>query len=138
VPAERPVTTPPVTVATAVVPLFQTPPEVAFVSVTVLPTHTVGLVGKIAPGAVFTVTTLVTKQLPIAYVIVAVPTAMPVTIPPVVTETIVGALLLQVPPGVASESVALPPRQSVTTVGAIAAGAGLIVTIRVEVQEPIE
>lgn len=58
-----PVTTPvPDTSATAGDPLLQMPPDVASVSVIVLPTHTVGLTGEMPPGAVFTVTTVVAEH----------------------------------------------------------------------------
>jgi hypothetical protein len=90
-----------------------------------------------APGAVFTVTIVVAEQLPIVYDIVAVPTALPVTVPPVVTDTIPDALLLQEPPEVASVSVALPPRQSVTAPGVMAAGPESTVNVSRAIQVPI-
>ncbi len=134
VPVVTPVTTPPETVATAGLPLLQTPPEVTSDKVTELPVHTVGLAGRIVPGALFTVATVVTEQPAIVYEIVAVPTVLPVTTPPDVTEAMPEALLLHAPPAVASVSVAAPPKQIVTGVGVTAAGVGLTVTVTKEEQ----
>lgn len=133
-PAVNPDTIPPETVATAGVLLLHMPPEVASDRVTVPPVHTVGLAGSIAPGAVLIVATVLAEQPEIVYLIVAVPTALPVTMPPAETEAIPEALLLQAPPGVASVKAAVPPKHTVTGVGVIAAGVALTVTVVKEEQ----
>ena len=63
-PTEVPVTTPPETVATLVVPVDHAPPEVASVNVTLPPTHTVADAGEMAAGPALTVMTFVAVQLP--------------------------------------------------------------------------
>ena len=134
VPAVTPDTIPPETVAIAGVLLLHMPPEVASDSVTVPPVHTVGLAGSIDPGAVFTVATVLAEQPAIVYLIVAVPTVLPVTTPPAETEAMPEALLLHAPLAVASVNVAVPPKHTVTGVGVIAAGVGLTVTVVKEEQ----
>ena len=65
-PAATPVTTPPpVTVAVPGAPLLQVPPGVISARVVVAPTHTeTGPAGVIVAGLAFTVTYVVTKQVP--------------------------------------------------------------------------
>ena len=68
---------------------------------------------------------------------VAVPALTPVTTPPETVATPV-ELLLQVPPGVPSDRVAVVPTQMVTApAGVMAAGAALIVIVFVTKQLPI-
>lgn len=123
VPTAIPVTTPLAEiVAVPVALLLHTPPEVALVSVIVLPVQTTGLAGKMAPGAVFTVAMVDTEHPAIVYNIVAVPTELPVTTPPAETDAMPVALLLHAPPAVASVKVVVPPKQTVTGVGAMAIG----------------
>lgn len=90
------------TVATNVLPLVQVPPLVISESVVVVPKHILA-VPLITAGNELTVIVLVALQ-PVgkAYVILAVPAIMPVTIPVVLTVATVTSLLLHAPPGVAS------------------------------------
>ena len=129
---------PPETVAMPVALLLHIPPDVASVNVIELPVHTCGFAGKIAPGAVFTVATVVAEHPAIVYNIVAVPTELPVTTPPAVIEATPVVLLLHAPPLDASVKVAVPPRQTVTGVGLIAEGVALTVTVVVEEHVPME
>lgn len=63
---------------------------------------------------------------------VAVPVAIPLTVPVVLTEAIAALLLLQVPPAVASASVIVAPVQTeVAPVIAATAGNGFTVTVAV-------
>lgn len=136
VPPATPVTTPVVapTVATDVALLLQVPPGVASLSVVVCPEHT-SSVPVMADGNALTVTTRMAKHpAPVVYVIVAVPGAMPLTIPvDKPTEATEGVVLVQVPPEtvlvsvvvVATHSEAVPP---------IADGVALTVTIAVREQ----
>jgi hypothetical protein len=64
---------------------------------------------------------------------VAVPSALPVTTPPLVTEAIEAVLLLQVPPGKLLDSVVVEPRQAIR-VPDIADGVGVTVTGATELQ----
>ena len=137
VPAATPVTTPPATVATAVLVLLHTPPPVASVSVIVLPEHTTGAAGNIATGAVFTVATVVAEHPAFVYEIVEVPTPAPVTSPAVEIVATVVVALLHTPPTVPSVKVTVPPRHIVTGTAAIAAGVALTVIIVVETHVPI-
>jgi hypothetical protein len=67
-------------------------------------------------GSAFTVTvTEVLQPAPTEYVITVVPGSKPLTIPVLPTVAIVGALLLQVPPGTMSESVVVLPTQTRNT-----------------------
>jgi hypothetical protein len=90
--------------------LLQTPPDTLLVRVVVVPVHT--LVGPlITSGNTFTVATLVALQpLLNVYSIVAVPTALPVTIPLVPTEAIASSVLDHTPP-TEPVSVAVVPMQ---------------------------
>ena len=68
----------------------------------------------------------------------AMPTPTPSTDPPVPTVATPGALLLQVPPGVPSDSAVEEPTHIVTGVpGVIAAGSAFTVTVAREVQVPM-
>ena len=89
------------TVATVVVVLLHVPPPVASVSAVVAPWHTLAM-PVIATGCVFTVTTVVAKQLSTPHVIVEVPTLTPVTTPVPDTVATEVVLLLHVTPVVAS------------------------------------
>ena len=85
------------TVPTAVLLLDQVPPVFTLDRDVVAPTHTDAVPVFAASG--FTVTTDVVAQVPIAYVMVAVPAVPPVTIPDELpTDAMDGALLAQVPP----------------------------------------
>ena len=128
-PAVMPVTTPedePI-VATVTGVELQVPPVMVSVNTAVFPTQIFnGPVIK--EGSGLTVTTAFTLQ-PIAYVIVSVPAAIPVTMPddePIVP--IAGELLLQVPPEVASVKVVAAPAHMVI-VPKIGDGAGYTVSI---------
>ena len=128
---------PPETVAVPVALLLHTPPEVASVSVTELPVHTLGLAGSIVDGVVFTVTKVAAEQLPTVYKIVVVPEANAVTSPPAETVATEVVLLLHTPLPVASVSVIVPPMQRLTGAGSMAEGVALTVTIIIDGQVPI-
>ena len=116
-PVELPIVTDPVPAVVAHVP-----PDVALLSVVVVPGQTVSS-PDIAAGNGFTVTgRMVVQPMPDVYVIIAVPGVTPVTIPvvePMVTEPVPGDAL-QVPPLVASVSVVVKPTHTLA-VPAIAA-----------------
>ena len=132
VPVEDPI------VATALLLLLHTPPLVASVNVVVKPTHTL-VVPPMAEGFGLTVKLVTAIQLVlIVYVIVTMPSVMPVTVP--VDEPIVatpGLLLLQTPPEVASVNVVVIPTHTLV-VPPIAAGFGLTVTVVVTKDPPIK
>ena len=113
-PAVTPVTTPPATVAFALL-LLQAPPGAASVNVIVLPVQTaVGPVMVPVTSAAPTVITALAvadpQLLVTTYVIVSVPGVTPVTTPP---ETVAEALLrFHTPPGVASVNVIVEPVQT--------------------------
>lgn len=90
------------------------PPLVADDIVIVAPTHTVGAVADNDAGKGSTVTVVVRRQ-PVGrlYVTTEVPAIRPFTVP-VAEPTVATAvlLLLQVPPGVASDKVAVDPIQT--------------------------
>ena len=91
----------------------------------------------IVVGKGLTVTTVVLIQ-PVTvsiYVIVAVPTAVPVTLPVDELTVTIGLALLQVPPPVASLNVVEVPTQILVT-PVIVAGNGLIVT-GVLIEQPV-
>ena len=89
-------------VATVVAVLLHTPPPVASVSNVVEPSHK-EKVPSIAVGCVFTVTTAVDVHVPNVYVMVAVPTPAPVTMPVLPTTVATVVLpLVQVPPALES------------------------------------
>jgi hypothetical protein len=108
--------------------LLQVPPLTAWLSEVVVPGQA-DKVPVMADGVAATVTTAVaTQPTPIEYVMVAVPMDMPVTIPvedPMVATP--GALLLQLPPAVASARVVVEPTQ-VFSVPVIGAGVATTVT----------
>lgn len=99
-------------VAIKVLPVDQAPPPTLLVYVVFWLTQTLDA-PLIAPGVVFTVTTLVTKLPPAVYVIVAVPAAIPETVEvvdeAVTTVAIEVLLLLQVPPVNVFVNVVLEP-----------------------------
>jgi len=135
VPTPPPVTTPPpVMVATVMVPLVHTPPLVPSDNV-IENVWQIGALSVIATGCVFTVTVFVTKQLPITYDIVAVPTELPVTVPSVPTVATPVFELLHTPPPVASVSAVVDPWHTLA-VPVIAAGCVFTVTTAVEVHAP--
>ena len=111
VPAIPPVTRPVAPIeATDVFPLIQVPPPAVLPNNVVAPAHTCST-PLIAVGAKFTVITAVAIQpAPVVYVIVAVPSSAPLTTPAVFTGAVALALLLHVPPLVASASAVVAPR----------------------------
>lgn len=127
-PAATPVTTPVVlTVASPVLLLLHVPPPGVEANVVARPAHTLG-VPVMVEGVATTVNTAVVEQpVPNVYVIVALPVAPAVTTP--VAEPMPAtevALLVHVPPGVASVNPVELPEQSVSE-PAMAAGKGLTV-----------
>jgi type III secretory pathway component EscR len=136
-PAPTPVTKPVVVliVARAVFELSQVPPDIACVSVVVLPTHKLAE-PDIVVSAALTVTVVVEKQpdAPNLYEITAVPAETPVTKPVLALIVATAALLvLQVPPEVALANVAVEPTQSVV-LPVMAASDAETVTIAVRTQ----
>jgi hypothetical protein len=113
VPDATPVTIPDdePTVATVGVVLIHTPPASKSVKVAVAPMQT-NVGPPIGAGMGLTVTIAVTLQLPIAYLIVAVPADTPVTMPPT-TEAIVPSLVVHVPPDGEELSVVVLAMQTV-------------------------
>jgi len=127
VPVEEPI------VATPVLLLLHAPPDVAELSELLLPAQML-VVPVMEAGVLFTVNVVVAIQLPMLYVIVAVPALAPVAVP--VDEPIVATpvlLLLQVPPLTELVSVALLPTQT-DIVPPIDAGDPFTVTIAVVAQ----
>ena len=131
-PTDPPVTIPEEpTLATPEELLLHVPPVAASDNEVVNPEHTLN-VPNIAVGNGFTVTTVVMIQ-PVddnAYVIVAVlalNTAPPVTKPALPTDAISGALLLHIPPPVASLNDVVKPEHTLVT-PRIAVGKGYTVT----------
>ena len=135
-PADTAVTTPLLfIVATPVLLLLQVPPPVASARVVVAPTQRVtGVPGVIAAGLLFTVTVASASQLPIVYVIVAVPNVIPVTSPLPSTVATPILLLLHVPPLTLLLSVVLVPMHTDADDGEIVAGAVFTVTLLITVQ----
>ena len=124
--AEIPVTTPVALPTSAIVGslLAHVPPVTKSLNIVVEPSHTFGL-PVIAAGNGFTLTTIVAAQpvVPVmVYEIVVVPTAMPVTRPAGLTLAVAGAVLLHVPPALASLSSVDNPTHTMG-VPVIAAGA---------------
>ena len=106
VPAATPVTMPDVPiVATPVLLLAHVPPVGVLLSVDVLPTHTTGD-PIINPGSGLIVTVVVVRQ-PVGrvYVMLAVPAAMPLTVPAASIVATAVLLLFQAPPVVVVLSV---------------------------------
>lgn len=114
--------------------LLHVPPPDVFVSVLVSPRHT-DVFPPMVAGNGFTVTVaVILHPVGIVYVIVAVPPAIPVTIPEEIpTVAIERLLLLHVPLGLGSDSVIVEPWQN-ATLPAMADGNGLTVMTRVMVQ----
>ncbi len=136
-PADTPETSPAAsTVAVPTELLLHVPPGVGFDRVVVLPIQIlIGAEGKIDAGLALTVTTVVVKQAPTEYDIVAVPADIPVTIPPA-TVAIVGFPLLHVPPLVVFVNVVMSPIHT-TPVPDIVEGIGSTVTGKTAVQVPL-
>jgi hypothetical protein len=110
VPADNPDTTPADdTVATLGILLLHVPPAIGSVNDVVLPMHIEAL-PEIAAGDALTVITLVAMQ-PVgaAYDITAVPADTPRISPPVPADAVDAALLLHMPPVVASARVMVLP-----------------------------
>ena len=144
-PAVIPVTLPVLlTLAMVGSALVQVPPMVASLRAAVAPAQMV-IVPVIAAtvGIAFTVSVVVTVVLqPVdpsvtLYPIVAVPAVRPVTTPDVLIVAVVGALLLHVPPGVASASVVVLPAHSLA-VPVIAATAGPASVVKVVDAEAVQ
>jgi hypothetical protein len=113
------------------------PPVVVVVSVVVRPTHSVRL-PVMGAGVGFTVTILVVVQPPTeAAVIVAVPGAMPVTIPVPDTVATAALLVLHATGAVVVLRVVVLPTHTVA-VPVIAVGTGVTVAIAVVIHPPVE
>jgi hypothetical protein len=123
------------TVATPGALVNQNPPDGELPNAVVDPTHTPSE-PVIVAGYGFTVTVIVEKQVAIPYVIVVVPSDMPVTIP-VVGLTVPTAVLelLHVPPAVGFDRVVVAPRHAVG-IPVIAPGDATTVMIAVSKQPP--
>jgi len=116
VPADTPVTSPPLTVATDEVDEDQTPPDTDALKDVTEDAHTVA-VPEIAPatGRGLTVTIETVAQEPEAYVINAVPSATPVTTPDELPiEATAGLPLVHVPPLVALPNVVVADSHTVS------------------------
>jgi hypothetical protein len=141
VPPVTPVTTPPLLiVATAGLELIQVPPVVG-VKLAVAPIQTVAGDGTVIIGNALTVIeAVVLLQVVVVFVNVKVevPANNPVTTPALVTEAIVGLLLIQVPPDVGDNVMVLPtqtgPVPEIIGVGRI--GSLLNTADAVDVQVP--
>lgn len=119
VPADTPLTNPePLIVATDVLVLLHTPPDVTSLKGVVDSSHTVAT-PEIEPdtGSGFTVTTVAVADTPQPFVtvydIVAVPTDAPLTKPELLTVTIDVAVLLHTPPMAASLKRAVDETQTI-------------------------
>jgi len=124
---------PETTVATPVALLLHEPPTVASFRVMSEPTQT--LPGPVMGELALTAMVFVVMQLPIAYVIVALPAVTPLIIPveePMEAKD--GALLVHIPPLTASVNVVVAPLQTLDT-PLMADGDGLTVMI-LEVLQP--
>lgn len=132
VPAEMPVTTPveDPTVAIAVFALVHVPPATGSLNVVVLPIHV--LFTPVMPGGGGTTVTIPAMVHPVPAnlnVIVAVPPAIPVTMPEVGLTVATSVLpLAHVPEPDELLKVVVPPIQTVM-IPEMAAGAGLMVTV---------
>ena len=140
VPAAIPVTTPPDTVAFALL-LLQVPPALASVNIIADPAHTLEPPVIVpATGSGFIVIVFVATAVPhefvVLYFIVSVPAETPVTIPPPVTEALV-LLALHTPPAVASVTgIVDPAHTDELPVTVPANGNGFIVIVFVAVAVP--
>lgn len=135
IPEAKPLDEP--TDATTGLLLVHTPPDVASVSVTEVPTHSMAAGPAIGNGPSVTVSVRVTKQ-PVGsvYVIVAEPVITPVNNP--VAEPMMAIeveLLVHVPPAVLSVSVVVAPAQSAPA-PVMTAGSGLTVSTAV-IEQPL-
>ena len=142
VPSDMPVTTPvlPI-VATDVVLLLHTPPNVASVRVVVVPAQIVVVPAMDdTEGKVPTVKVVVAvaePQAPVTeYEIIEAPSDMAVTAPVLPIVATAGLLLLHVPPLVASVSVVVPPAHSVVMPVITPADTALTVMVLVAVAVP--
>ena len=124
------------TEATAGLLLVHTPPGVPSVSGKDVPTQA-NEVPLMAPaeGERLTVTVVVVVQLPTVYVIIAVPTVTPLTIPVEEPIDAMPALLLDhVPPPLASDNVMVLPVQTTGAAGVMADGEATTVTTFIAAQ----
>ena len=132
VPAATPVTRPSSepTVAFAVLLLIQVPPVVASVRFVCSPAHTTA-VPVIMPGAGLTVTSFVAEHpvLLIEYVIVAVPTVTPVTMPAPVPTVALPLLLVHVPPVAMSLRLVVPPWHTAAVPSMLPIGLTVAITV---------
>jgi len=135
VPADTPVTTPPlVTVAIAVLLLVHVPPVVGD-KVIVLPIHTDE--GAVTTGFAFTVTEEVVLLHPVdvsVKVNVTMPADTPVTTPALVTVALAVLLLVHVPPVVGDKVIVLPTH---TAEPAVTVGNAFTVTEEVVLLHPV-
>lgn len=142
-PALTPVTIPDVfTVANAVLLLLHAPPVIVGVSVVVAPWQTDVAPDNVpATGSGLTVmsavSTAVPHELVTVYDMIAAPPATPATTPDVLTEAMVAALLLHVPPlEVVLKAVVAPWHTAVAPLTTPALGIGFTVIERVESAVP--
>lgn len=113
--------------------LLHVPPALAFVSIALLPAHTL-IAPPIEAGSAFTTTDAVVRQLVgRVYVIVVLPALMPLTTPVLLIVADEGLLLLQIPPALALDKVVVEPAHT-AGVPAIAAGSGRTFTVAVRIQ----
>ena len=80
----------------------------------------------------------VAEQAPIAYVIVTLPGALPVTIPVDPTDAMEPLVPVHVPPSTLSDYGSVAPWQIAEVVGVFAVGALTTVTVLVAIHVPIE
>jgi hypothetical protein len=107
----------------------QTPPDGELKSVVLLPSHT-ERVPEIDVGAAFTVTVADVEQEPDPQMMIAVPGAIPVTMPDELTVATAGDIEVHVTPDVAELSVVVCPSQK-DNVPVIAAGLAFTVSMAV-------
>ena len=137
VPMPEPVTMPVPLPTLAILPLLLLHVPLPSDNVVLEPRQIVtGVTGMIAEGDALTVTLAVVMQLPIAYVITAVPALAPVTVP--LTTVALELPLVQVPPDTPSVSTVLLPTQSTAVKGLIEDGELFTVTVAVAEQVPLE
>ena len=96
------------TVATAVLLLYHKPPGAGLLITVVRPTHTV-VIPVLEKRELTAITVVEEQPVPMVYDMVEVPPNNPLTIPVVPTEAIVGLLLDQMPPDVASARAVVEP-----------------------------
>ena len=143
-PVVTPVTTPPLTVALALL-LLQAPPVMALPRVTVLPTHTV-VAPVIAPALGEGLTVIAFRAVSVpqpfvtTYAIVTVPAATPVTSPLVETVAIAALPVIQMPPAAVLESAVVPAGQTVAvpeTVPALAPNVTAVALVAIAVPQEL-